>query len=146
MSQEIGKNIEIGENDNAEFVMFCLENVGNAISVRYSSGWENFTGLYFEGKKDYFHRVFIVGKSTGEKPVLLEINGYDSMGGGQLTACKEAIQSFRLANTQEKDMLQDKSDSLKTPLEDILFEFEGEEGFEEEKFMAYIMDLREFMG
>lgn len=64
---------------------------GERVEVTWKEGWEDYNGYgaRTEGRKTRFY----VGRSTGWKPIYLEIYSRRSMGGGAI--CSAGIESIR---------------------------------------------------
>jgi len=112
------KNIFIQENDNKEFIDFCLraKKQERYITVVYNKGYADYSGIFQELDNEEFERTFKIGKSTGAKPILLEINSEYSDGGGSLFAHNEAIKSWKYSTGVEEEI----NDNLGTSLYQLI--------------------------
>lgn len=73
-----------------DFINRAYENHARVV-IEYNEGWEDFSG--YHGGNGLKHSMNI-GRSTGIKPIPLEISRRDSMGGGGLITCKKAIKRW----------------------------------------------------
>jgi len=128
--------IFINESDNKDFIDFCLRARKNDryITVTYNKGYADYSGIFKELKSGLFQRTFKIGKSTGVKPILLEINSDYSSGGSGLFANIEAIKSWKYSQGEEENI----NEALGTSLYDLIessYE-ESEEGIYELNYKA----------
>lgn len=147
MSKEIViEGFYFSKDDNKEFAEFCAKayEKGRWIEVTYNEGYMSYEG-HFDEKTN--SRKFKIGKSSGDKKILLEINSEHSMGGSALFASKDAIKSWRYINYTGKILEVDEilEKSLKDIIMDSYIEEDGAYCFNEELFMKKINMAKEVL-